>query len=314
MNLETFSSIKKKYFSGLISKQDFIDTAFAYHEALFDYQNIISDTDIKSIEIDDSGICFTLRSSDIKVFSPTSEKRVAPTEILNFNSYEKFLSEIMCLVSCQCANIFDVGANIGYYSLLFAQGNPKCNVYAFEPLPHCYQYLVKNISSNNLSKRITPFPFALSSAPGFIDLHLNESECTNASLKKLKDSSSSKTITCNVSTLDVFCRNFNTFPDMIKCDVEGAELLVFQGGENTILEAKPIIFSEILRKWSAAFNYHPNDIISFLSNMGYLCYAIGESSLRACNSVDENTVETNYLFLHQEANQGLIDTIASRYL
>ena len=52
--------------------------------------------------------------------------------------------------------------------------------------------------------------------------------------------------------------------DFIKCDVEGNELSVIQGGEKLIKSHKPIILLELLRKWSARFNFHPNEVIELL--------------------------------------------------
>ena len=78
--------------------------------------------------------------------------------------------------------------------------------------------------------------------------------------------------------------------------MEGAEKLVYEGGLKTLEEHKPIIYSEMLRKWSAKFNYHPNDIINMLKTIGYECYAISDKTYRKIEEVTEDTVETNYIF------------------
>ena len=51
--------------------------------------------------------------------------------------------------------VFDVGANIGYYSLLAAISNKEAKVFAFEPVPRIYEYLNHNIELNRLSNVIT---------------------------------------------------------------------------------------------------------------------------------------------------------------
>ena len=88
--------------------------------------------------------------------------------------------------------------------------------------------------------------------------------------------------------------------DFVKCDVEGAEYFVYQGGLETLKKFKPIIFSEMLRKWSAKFDYHPNDIINLLKQIGYLCFVIRGRKLEEFTLMDENTLETNFIFLHKE--------------
>lgn len=54
----------------------------------------------------------------------------------------------------------------------------------------------------------------------------------------------------------------------------------------------------MLRKWSAKFGYHPNDIIDLFASVGYKCFVIKEDKLRKFARVDEETVGTNYFFLH----------------
>ena len=95
--------------------------------------------------------------------------------------------------------------------------------------------------------------------------------------------------------------------DFLKCDVEGGELLVFKGAAKVISRDVPIIFSEMLRKWTAKFNYHPNDIIDFLSAFGYHCFVLSEGKIRRFTVVDEGTKETNYLFLHPQKHAEKIE-------
>ena len=77
-------------------------------------------------------------------------------------------------------------------------------------------------------------------------------------------------------------------------------MLVFQGGLATLDECRPVIFAEMLRKWTAKFGYHPNQIISLLREIGYACFACGSKVPVEFNTVDEQTAETNFLFLHRE--------------
>ena len=96
--------------------------------------------------------------------------------------------------------------------------------------------------------------------------------------------------------------------DFIKCDVEGSELFVFEGGINSIKEFKQIIFTVMLRKWSAKFNYTPNNIIQLLGNIGYECFAISDNKqLRYCPKVTEDTIETNYYILHKEKHKSIVE-------
>ncbi len=103
---------------------------------------------------------------------------------------------------------------------------------------------------------------------------------------------------------------WNTAIDLIKCDVEGAELFVFQGGMKAIAKCRPIIFCEMLRKWAAKFAYHPNDIVALLRDAGYRCFAAENGTLVEVIRVDDTTQATNFFFLHEQAHTRLLATRA----
>jgi hypothetical protein len=115
-----------------------------------------------------------------------------------------------------------------------------------------------------------------------------------------------QTFQCQVRTLDSFTAETGTRVDFIKCDVEGAELLVFQGGIETIRRDKPVVLSEILRKWSAKFNYDPNEIFALFREIGYQVYTAHGGKLVEFGLMDENTIPTNYFFLHPEKHAELV--------
>jgi hypothetical protein len=94
--------------------------------------------------------------------------------------------------------------------------------------------------------------------------------------------------------------------DFIKCDCEGAELLVFKGAKNVIYADKPIVFTEMLRKWSAKFGYHPNDIINFFGELGYSCFYSNLDKLAQIDEVNDSTIETNFIFLHRGKHKSVI--------
>lgn len=57
----------------------------------------------------------------------------------------------------------------------------------------------------------------------------------------------------------------------------------------------------MLRKWSSAFDYHPNDIILLLASLDYVCIALNRNGKkRILMEVNEDTEEMNYLFIPQE--------------
>ena len=91
-------------------------------------------------------------------------------------------------------------------------------------------------------------------------------------------------------------------PDLIKCDLEGADLKVFLDACATLNLCRPLVFSEMRRKWSARFHYHPNDLIGFFAELGYGCFKINSAQLSPLESMIDDTKESNFFFLHRESH------------
>lgn len=289
--------IEKKYKKGELDKQEYIRLMHEKHCSLFEYSEFIKYRDIKNIEISDDSVIITSRINSIKMVCDKEDRRIAPIEILNFGYYEKTDFDMVINLVDGCSTIFDIGANIGWYSLNIAKTIKNGKVLAFEPIPKTFTYLKRNVELNHINN-IEIFNFGFSSEEKDTEFHYYTEGSGNASLANLSEAENIQKIICSVKKLDDFVFENSYSVDFIKCDVEGAELLVFKGGIETIKRDKPIIFTEMLRKWSSKFNYHPNDIIKLLINEGYRIFTAKENSLLEFFHMDEDTVETNFFFLH----------------
>jgi FkbM family methyltransferase len=87
--------------------------------------------------------------------------------------------------------------------------------------------------------------------------------------------------------------------DLMKIDVEGSEYNVFLGAKKTIISSKPTILVELLNKWMKPFGHKPQDLVSALINLDYICFAIAKGKLREISVVDGFTEETNFIFCHR---------------
>ena len=149
----SIKEIKRKYSLGDIDKQRYIDLSAISHQNLFDYCELLRTVDLSKIEISELGLVCTTKYDELKFFCKTLDKRVAPIEILNFSEYEQAETEMLKSIFSNQPDgsvFFDIGANIGWYSLLVAKSNPKTNVYSFELVSNVYNQLVSNIKLNNL--------------------------------------------------------------------------------------------------------------------------------------------------------------------
>jgi FkbM family methyltransferase len=308
----TLSQLKARFEAGTLSKADFIREALALHGALFDYVDTVRNTDVREIQITREGIRFIVDTDSLVLYCPPGESRVAPIEIMNFARYEPAETRVMDLLVQDAASILDIGANIGWYSVRLARRNAQARVYAFEPMPTSHAYLQRNIAANAVGQQVTAFNHALSDSSGSFELFMSPAAGTNASLKNVSGAEDAKAVLCLSMTLDQWASNHGVAPDFIKCDVEGAELLVFKGGQATLAAHLPVVFTELLRKWSKPFGYHPNDVIALFAKLGYGCFAIGAQGTRSITTVTDETVETNYAFLHQERHARLISQLDGR--
>ena len=302
--------IKKQYEEGVIPKKEYIDRMHERHSVLFEYADYLqcTNTGIQRIEISEGQVIITTNTNDIKMICDPLDKRIVPIEMLNFGPYEEDVYKIIGKLIGPDSVIFDIGANYGWYSLIFSKMFPDARIFAFEPIPSTFSYLKKNISLNNCDG-IKAFNYGLSNEPGTIKFYFYPELSGNASLTNVSDREDVQIIPCSVKRLDEFVSENNVYPDFIKCDVEGAEFLVFQGGYETIKKSKPIIFSEMLRKWTAKFNYHPNQILGFLKNLGYRCFIPDNGQLKEFFEMDENTIETNFFFLHKEKHMNQLENL-----
>ncbi len=294
-----FKTLNENFLSGKIEKPDFIQSAYTnFHQTLFEYVSHLRNTDIREISITPEGVVFTVRSTGVKIFCQPGDHRSPPVETFNFADFEPKESRMMRKLFEGGKTFYDIGANIGWHSINLAAAFRDAVFYCFEPIPKTYQELLTNIRLNTFDN-INTFNLALSDSDGLQSYYVYEACSGNASAVNLTGRDDVQAIECHQTTLDNFYKGQSLpSPDFIKCDVEGAELLVFKGARKTLIADTPIIMTEILRKWSAKYNYNPNEIFTFLFHLGYLAFTTDGYQLFPFHEMTESTIETNFFFLH----------------
>ncbi|MBK8783844.1 MAG: FkbM family methyltransferase [Anaerolineales bacterium] len=222
---------------------------------------------------------------------------MVPLEVLNFAAYEQTDFDLVSRLLEDGQTVLDIGANIGWYSLQIAAAFPSVKVLAFEPIPNTYNYLKQNVELNNAAN-ITIHNFGFWNKADTLTFYFYPEGSGNASAVNVSEKESVEEIQCPVTRLDDFVIESNLHVDFIKCDVEGAEKFVFEGAVEMLHRDKPIVYTEMLRKWAAKFDYHPNQIIKFFAEIGYLCYVVNDGFLQELKTMDDTTIQTNFFFLH----------------
>jgi FkbM family methyltransferase len=297
------AELTARYQAGQVAKAEFIDSMNLCHASWFEYADYLKGSEVARIEIVPGGVVLT-STTGVKIIVDRFDRRQPIVEALHFRNYEKDDAAMLYALTPASGVIFDIGANRGWYSLHLAKRSHNLRVHAFEPMPAIHAALLANLDLNRLPN-VTPHDFGLSNRTGTARFYFNTKMTVASSAANLLGAADTREVEVKLRTLDDVQAEWRTGIDLIKCDVEGAELMVFQGGMKAIAACRPIIFCEMLRKWSAKFNYHPNDIIALLTTAGYRCFAPEEGRLVAVPAMDEKTEATNFFFLHEEAHAAL---------
>lgn len=246
-------------------------------------------------------------STDKKLILCTNQTNYL-TQLVYWEDFRQF--EYTTLFLKLCSNIqgfLDIGANIGYYSLLAAKENPTCKVIAFEPAKGPLHYLIENVKINNLNN-IQVASLALSEYDGSITFHEVKSRKypylkynlagtgSAAALNKGEDFISN---TVPTTTLDKFADTI-AFPiDLIKIDTEGTEHLILGKGLETLKKHLPIVICETL------FQTNEVELEAIFHSQGYECYNHYPEGLRFTKSI-RRTVDNgvrNCFFVHPSKRQ-----------
>lgn len=162
----------------------------------------------------------------------------------------------------------DVGANIGLVSLGLSSLTPDGRTYAFEPSPSARTWLDANLAANAVTN-VETFGIALSDRVGTVDFHdvpfFTAGSFTSEEGAYLgSDAVGSTLVEVPCRTLDGFLEESSVLRvDVIKIDVEGAEMSVLDGAARTLAEHRPVVVMEFN---SFAFTLHqgllPQDALS----------------------------------------------------
>ena len=172
--------------------------------------------------------------------------------------------------------VVDLGANIGYYSLLAARlVGSKGRVYAFEPEPTNYSLLLKNIELNGYHN-IIPVSKAVSNAVGTVRLFLDNQDTGAHTI--CEPGKKGKPIEVESVTLDEFFKDREPRIDVIKMDIEGAEMSALVGMDRILKENNDLrIFVEFYLPGIARSGSSPQEFIRrLLEDYHFSVLAIGE--------------------------------------
>lgn len=176
--------------------------------------------------------------------------------------------------------VFDIGANYGFYTILFAGLVGKSGqVHSFEPQKKVYKELCENVALNEVEKNTLLNNCGLSdkNSKGKIYSY-NDLGVGAGSLRKRWIGKPKEEI-CQLMTLDSYIKSKGIEKvDFIKCDIEGAELLMLKGALAMLKKFAPAMMIEITSA-ASDFGHKREDVFNFLKKQGYLFYTVNNDKL-----------------------------------
>ena len=189
--------------------------------------------------------------------------------------------------------VYDIGSNVGLYMRFGLDCFNAGKVIAFEPMIENYKILKRNIQLSTNPQNIIAMPYAIADFDGEADFQIDDVQTATAALDIITNGEASlgrKQLGLKPLVQKVQCYKLDTLisegkipiPDVIKIDVEGAEMLVLQGAAELIKQHKPRMMIEM---------HGPEKARSVCNHLFNLGYHIGGCCNTQYQHVDSETVE-----------------------
>jgi FkbM family methyltransferase len=173
----------------------------------------------------------------------------------------------------------DIGANIGFYTCSVGSeiAQSAGTVFAFEPVSSNRRRLRQNVRLNRLGRVVKVLPWALGAEPGKLVMRrVPIGEAANAVGENMLSESDRRHIDrdgwpgeeVTVVPMDEWSSSLPRC-DVVKIDVEGADLLVLQGATKTIERFRPVVFAEFNPYWMKQIHQNLDDVRRFARRTGY---------------------------------------------
>jgi len=195
----------------------------------------------------------------------------------------------------------DVGAHLGEYTVLAAKIlNHSGHVHAFEPRPDVFEVLTRNIELNHC-RNVTALEEAVWCKIDSCNFEMTEEPSVSSLRPNYSVNLGAAQIRVHTTTLDDCFSSSTAKPNLIKVDVEGAELQVFQGAKSLLALSQadaPTLVFEYGPRNSKRFGYPALEILMFLRGLGYTIFTWAGANLAR--------VEGNPVLLNRQDTCNLI--------
>lgn len=211
-------------------------------------------------------------------------------------TWEPYETELMKRLFTKKTKFIDIGAHIGYYSLLCASASPDCRIISLEPEPENFQILQKNISANNM-KNISAYNIAVSDKTSKADFFIGPSGNSGDNRFFSDDfrvnDQERKKINVECVKLDELLIENMMKPDMIKMDIQGGEMLALKGMTETLNHDQLVLFTEFWPKGILSNGSSPQDFLNLINSKGFEIYELNKEKKILEKKPFEQLIEEN---------------------
>lgn len=202
--------------------------------------------------------------------------------------FEPFETDLFARCTRESMTVVDVGANVGYYSLLAARRVGKGGrVFAIEPNAAAYAMLLQNIAANEYHS-ITPFNKCISHRSGRALFRIDRAVAGESGMLPQGEAEREDTITVDTGTLDDLLPDGGV--DVLKMDIEGAEGLALMGASRLLRSCRPQIFMEFVPALLMKMGTPPADVFRMIKLHGYSIYLINEKGRTLQSITNEDQI------------------------
>ena len=205
-----------------------------------------------------------------------NEMFLDPQDILRLSInkiYEEYEIEVVKKIIKKGDTVLDLGAHIGYYTLIFAKlVGDKGKVFAFEPEPNNFNLLKKNVEVNGY-QNVVLIPKAVSSKTGKHKLYISDER--SGSYTIIETEKNQKYIEIDSVCLDDYFVEFDGKINFIKMDIEGYEGEAIKGMTSLLQKSEWIrILMEFTPYLIEEIGMRPEEYISLFNDPDWKIYVL----------------------------------------
>lgn len=185
--------------------------------------------------------------------------------------------------------VFDIGAHVGLVTLPASSMVSKGGlIYSFEPSPGNVKYLKYHLEKNEISNVVVIPKLVGATDSDSVQIFLapEDSDMNTIAPDQLQATHSARVVS-SVS-IDTYCSENNLRPELIKIDVEGAELNVLEGASHVLASARPTLYLSVHPKYIKAVRRSTTELKELLAASGYTVSDFDGNSVDVAMSEDDS--------------------------